>query len=81
LSRRSVSGVVAPAEQLNSSDTVRLAVTGAAGNKTLAHPGQRLRPASNQQQQKGGRLLRTKSASETAWAAPEALSWVNRRNV
>ncbi len=32
-------GVVAPAEQLNSPDTVRLAVTGAAGKKTLAHPG------------------------------------------
>jgi hypothetical protein len=38
-SRRSVSGVVAPAEQLNSPDTVCLAVTGTAGKKTLAHPG------------------------------------------
>jgi len=71
---------VAPAEQLNSSDTVRLAVTGAAGNKTLAHPGQRLRPASNQQQQKGSRRG-AKERLETAVAAPEALSWANRRNV
>jgi hypothetical protein len=31
--------MAAPAEQLNSPDTVCLAVTGAVGNKTLAHPG------------------------------------------
>ncbi len=36
-SRRSVSGVVAPAKHLNSADAVCLAITGAAG--TLAHPG------------------------------------------
>jgi hypothetical protein len=38
-SRRFVSGMVAPAEQLNSPDTLCLTVTGAAGKKTLAHPG------------------------------------------
>jgi hypothetical protein len=31
--------MVAPAEQLNSPDTLCLTVTGAAGKKTLAHPG------------------------------------------
>ncbi len=36
--RRSVSGVVEPAERLNSPDRAYLAVTGAAGKKTLAHP-------------------------------------------